>query len=52
MTQLEALKIVVDAASSIIGQEGIYDNQLDEAIDKVIGLIDTLERKKNKQKHR
>lgn len=52
MTQLEALKIVVDAASQIIGQEGIQDSQLDEAIDKVIGLIDTLERKKNKQKHR
>lgn len=48
MMQLEALRIVIDADSSIIGQEGMQDDELDEAIDKVTGLINTLERKKRK----
>lgn len=34
MMQLEALRIVIDADSSIIGQGNIQDDELDEAIDK------------------
>ena len=34
MMQLEALRIVIDADSSIIGQGSIQDDELDEAIDK------------------
>lgn len=47
MIQLEALRIVVDAASQIISQEGVCDQELDEAIEKICDMISRMEHRKN-----